>query len=185
MGKLTGKITGWTAGVLAVILLLGVCLAGCNSPSPGPPVPGPELFQPLEETNKVLLEIEKQEIIDFIDRYGWDATETGSGLWHYIYQEGEGPLAQTGQWAIINYSISLLTGELVYESGVDGPSSFRIGRGGVESGLEEGILLLRVGDRAKLIMPAHLAHGVPGDGYRIPKRAAIVYDIELIGLADH
>ena len=171
------------ANQLGKIFFLSLFLIGCNTPPPGPPPLDPH--QTLEETNQALLEIEQQEIIDFIERYGWDATETGSGLWYYIYGQGGGPLARTGQWATIRYSIRLLTGDLVYESGEEGPKNFRIGRGGVESGLEEGILLMRLGDRAKFIMPAHLAHGVPGDGYRIPKRAAIVYDVELIGLADH
>lgn len=171
------------ANQLGKIFLLSQFLIACNASPSGPAPVDPRLG--LEETNQALLEIEQQEIIDFIDRYGWDAEDTGSGLWHYIYRQGDGPLARTGQWATIRYSIRLLTGDLVYESGAEGPRNFRIGRGGVESGLEEGILLMRLGDRAKFIMPAHLAHGVPGDGYRIPKRAAIVYDVELIGLADH
>jgi FKBP-type peptidyl-prolyl cis-trans isomerase FkpA len=142
------------------------------------------LFSELEEANKALLEIENQEILDFIERYGWDTRETGSGLRYFIFQHGEGLHARRGQLAVVEYKISLLTGDLVYSSKEEGPLSFQIGRGGVESGLEEGILLMREGDRAKLIMPAHLAHGVPGDGDRIPKRAAIVYDVELIRLLD-
>jgi len=50
----------------------------------------------------------------------------------------------------------------------------------VESGLEEGILLLRVGDKATFIMPPHLAHGLQGDGDRIPARSIIMYDVLLL-----
>ena len=58
---------------------------------------------------------------------------------------------------------------------------FRIGQGGVESGLEEGVLLLlHEGDKATFIMPPHLAHGLPGDGNRIPARSIIVYEVELV-----
>lgn len=74
----------------------------------------------------------------------------------------------------------MLTGDLVYSSEIAGEREFRIGRGGVELGLEEGILLMREGDKARFIMPSHLAHGVPGDGVKIPARAAIVYDLELL-----
>jgi hypothetical protein len=31
-------------------------------------------------------------------------------------------------------------------------------------------------------MPYYLAHGVPGDGDKIPRRATIIYQIELIEL---
>ena len=46
--------------------------------------------------------------------------------------------------------------------------------------LEEGILLLKEGDRAKFIIPSHLAFGLLGDMKKIPAKAVLVYDIELI-----
>ncbi len=136
----------------------------------------------LEGTNIRLLEVEDQEIEDFIKRHGLDLRETGSGLRYGIIEQGDGPRAESGMTAVIEYRIRLLTGDVIYSSDEDDPKEFKIGRGGVESGLEEGILLLNKGDKAIFVMPAHLAHGFPGDGVKIPKRAAIVYDVELIDL---
>ena len=133
-------------------------------------------------TNKLLLETDEQDIADFIDRHGWEMKRTGSGLRYEIYYRGKGSSALPGSTAIINYEVSLLSGHHVYSSKDDGEKEFRIGRGGVESGLEEGILLMSVGDKARFIMPPHLAHGFPGDGDLIPKRATIVYDVDFIGL---
>lgn len=141
-----------------------------------------ELRQSLLGANAMLIDAEDQEIRDYIERHGWEMKETGSGLRYMIYHQGEGLAAQRDQIAFLNYSVRLLTGDLIYSSQNDGVRQFRIGRGGVESGLEEGILLLRVGDKARFIMPSHLAHGVPGDGVKIPRRATIVYDIELVDL---
>ena len=62
--------------------------------------------------------------------------------------------------------------------------SFKVGFGGVESGLEEGVLLLRTGDKARFIMPPHLAHGLIGDGDCIPMRAIIIYDVELVRVSE-
>lgn len=132
--------------------------------------------------NTLLIDAEDQEIRDFIDRHGWEMHETGSGLRYMIYEQGWGPKARTNDIVSFHYTISLITGDLVYNSHDSQPGEFRLGRGGVESGLEEGMLLLRVGDRARFIMPSHLAHGVPGDGVKIPKRATIIYDIQLIEL---
>jgi len=163
--------------------LLILVLTACRQPSPSDTPPDPAaLAETLIETNKLLLEAERQDIMDFISRYGWDTRETGSGLHYYIYREGHGPLAEKGQFALIDFSVCLLTGEEIYSSRESGPRRFLIGQGGVESGLEEGILLMKQGDRAKLIMPPHLAHGLPGDGDRIPLRATIVYDVELLEL---
>jgi len=136
----------------------------------------------LEASNIELLSVENQEIEDFIERHRLDAKKTGSGLRYSIIKQGDGEKAQEGMTAVINYTIRLLTGDIIYSSDEDEPKKFRIGRGGVESGLEEGILLLNKGDKAIFIMPAHLAHGVPGDGIKIPKRATIVYDVELVNL---
>jgi len=141
-----------------------------------------ELQKTLEAANQILLEVERQEIEDFIDRHHWEMLETGTGLWYHIYHVGNGKKTQQGDVAMIHYSIHLLTGDLVYTSEGGEPREFRIGRGGVEPGLEEGILLMRQGDKARFIMPAHLAHGLPGDGARIPARATIIYHVELVYL---
>jgi len=169
--------------VIFFFLFSGMIAVSCNQPQEERRLPDQqELRKALEETNKILLESEKQEIRDFIVRYGWDMEETGSGLWYQIYQQGKGETASAGKIALINYTISLLTGDMIYSSDTEGAKEFRIGRGGVELGLEEGILLMKEGDKARFIMPSHLAHGVPGDGVKIPARATIVYDVELIEL---
>jgi len=158
-------------------------LAGCQRTQDERRLPERDVLRKtLEETNKILLETEKQEIKDLIIRYGWQMQETGSGLWYQIYESGTGKMAESGNVAAINYTIHLLTGDLIYSSEEEELREFRIGRGGVETGLEEGILLMREGDKARFIMPSHLAHGLPGDGVKIPARAAIIYNVELIKL---
>jgi FKBP-type peptidyl-prolyl cis-trans isomerase FkpA len=132
--------------------------------------------------NKKMTKNENEEIGDFIARYQWNMIKTSTGLRYLIYHKGTGLAATTGKYATIKYSIRLLNGDLVYSSEQSGPKEFEIGHGGVESGLEEGILLLHVGDRAKIIVPSHLAFGLLGDQGKIPQRATLVYDIELIKL---
>jgi FKBP-type peptidyl-prolyl cis-trans isomerase FkpA len=141
-----------------------------------------EMKEGLLGANTLLIDAEEQEIQDFIDRHGWEMNDTGSGLKYMIYHSGNGEKAEKDKIAYIHYTVRLITGDLIYSSHQDGLKNFRIGRGGVESGLEEGILLLRKGDKARFIMPSHLAHGVPGDGVKIPRRATIVYDLELVDL---
>ncbi len=141
-----------------------------------------QLRESLLGANTMLIDAEDQEIEDFIQRHGWQMNETGSGLRYDIYQEGTGPKAQKDRIAVFHYTVRLITGDVIYSSENKEPSEFQIGRGGVESGLEEGMLLLRVGDQARFILPSHLAHGVPGDGVKIPKRATLIYDIELVEL---
>ena len=143
----------------------------------------------LIKANTIRVQKEDVEIDRFVKRHQWDMLETGTGLRYLIYYEEEGeeattclPDRQAGKTAVINFKISLLDGTVCYSSENDGPKKFTIGQGGVESGLEEGILLLKVGDKAKFILPSHLAYGLLGDGNKIPSHAVNIYNVELIEL---
>jgi FKBP-type peptidyl-prolyl cis-trans isomerase FkpA len=134
------------------------------------------------DINRALVKKDQQRILGYIERMNLKMKETGTGLWYEIVNEGTGRFAKKGDLATIEYSVSLLDGTTCYSSKTEGPKTFKIGMGGVESGLEEGILLMTLGSKAKFIMPPHLAHGLPGDGKKIPARAILVYEVGLIEL---
>ncbi len=134
----------------------------------------------LEKANRYLVRTEREDIDNYIRRHGLEMKETGTGLRYFIYQKGTGAKAEKGKTAVLNYKLRLLTGDVIYSSEEDGQKIFKIGRGNVESGLEEAILLMHVGDKAILILPAHLAYGLLGDNNKIPPRCTLVYDIELV-----
>jgi FKBP-type peptidyl-prolyl cis-trans isomerase len=130
--------------------------------------------------NQEFLVIENQYIEDYIKRHSLQMQKTGTGLRYQILKQGSGAKALAEKLVTINYTVSFLTGKVCYSSKLDGPKSFRISRSTVESGLNEGILLLRVGDHAKFILPSHLAFGATGDHDQIPPRAVLVYDVEIL-----
>ncbi len=134
--------------------------------------------------NRILIKKDAEKIKAYLKRRNLKMEQTESGLWYAILEKGEGNLARAGLKATISYKVELLDGTLCYHSDSLGLKQFRIGKGGVESGLEEGILLMHQGDKALFVMPPHLAHGLTGDGNRIPARAIIVYEVKLIKLDD-
>jgi len=138
----------------------------------------------LETANKYLTTLDAERIENYAKRRNWDMKITESGLWYQIYERGNGSMAKEGQIALLNYKISLMDGTVCYTSDSLGTKEFAIGHGGVESGLEEGILLLRQRDKARFILPPYKAHGLIGDLDKIPARSIIVYELELIGLKD-
>lgn len=140
------------------------------------------LEEPLIKANKQAVNTEDEQIDAYIRRHNWSMTKTGSGLRYAIYKQGSGLKAEFGKIAVMNYSVELISGEKIYSSEKNGPKEFTIGKGGVESGLEEGILLLRVGDRAKFIIPSHLGFGLIGDQDKVPPKSTLIYDIELTQL---
>lgn len=174
-----GKISSWFLMVLAT----GILLYACKTEPDSMDLPdAAQIQEALLESNKHLLAMEEESIDDFIGRYGWKMRETGSGLRYKITHTGTGEKPVYGNIVDIAYTIYLITGDPVYSSDSDGLRTFTVGRGGVERGLEEAILKLNEGSRATLVMPHHLAHGVPGDGKMIPKRATIIYELELMNV---
>lgn len=167
-------------------MLLATCLLPACGNKPDRNGISDEEFENTREAlvgaNRILVKKDQERIKSFVERKGWDMTESASGLWYQVYEKGSGMKAEKEMVISLKYTVSLLDGTLCYSSDSLGIKQFRIGQGGVESGLEEGVLLLREGDRARFIMPPHLAHGLAGDGDRIPQRAIIVYDVEVVGL---
>jgi FKBP-type peptidyl-prolyl cis-trans isomerase FkpA len=163
-------------------ILLIVFVASCsgNDKKPLKKTDTIDYKNTLENVNKKLVKTEEEQITDFINRYGWKMTQTGTGLRYMIYKKGSGVKAEKNKIAKIKFNVKLITGDICYSSEDDGTKELFIGKSGEVSGLEEGILLLKVGDRAKFIIPSHLAYGLLGDEKKIPKRATLIYDVELL-----
>lgn len=134
----------------------------------------------LMDANRILVKKDQKTIQGYIARQNWKMTETETGLYYQILEEGSGDSISEGDYISLQYKLSLLDGTECYNSEKDGIKSFEVGRGDVESGLQQGVLLLKKGSRAKFILPPHLAHGLTGDGVCIPARAIIIYEIEVI-----
>ena len=167
------------------ILILITVLASCQSePSSesGRILSKDSINERMMNANKILTSSEADNINNYISRYQWNMIESGTGLRYMIYKEGKGDKAAFGDIVKINYKLSLLNGVSIYNSDENGPKEFEVGKAQVESGLEEGILLLKVGDKAKFIIPSHLGFGLLGDENKIPGKAVLVYDIELISI---
>jgi FKBP-type peptidyl-prolyl cis-trans isomerase len=130
--------------------------------------------------NRILVKKDQEKIMAYVRRNNLTMKETSSGLWYGIERYGFGVKAQENALVTLKYKVSLLDGTVCYDSDSLGVKQFTIGKGGVESGLEEGVLFLSIGDKATFIMPPHLAHGLPGDGNKIPARSIIVYDVILL-----
>jgi FKBP-type peptidyl-prolyl cis-trans isomerase FkpA len=139
----------------------------------------------LVKANKGLIEMDQQRIEDYAKRYNLSMEITETGMWYSIKGENKTEKAAEGKIAQLKYQVSLLDGTICYSSDSLGVMKFKIGQGGVESGLEEAVLMMNIGDKGIFIMPPHLAHGLLGDENKIPSRSIIVYNAELINLTDY
>ena len=139
----------------------------------------------LVKANKGLVIKDQDNITDYLAKKEWNMTETNTGLWYEIIKHGDGQKAITGKVIHLRYQVKLMDGTVCYSSDSLGVKSFKIGQGGVESGLEEGVLLLKEGDAARFILPPYLAFGLLGDENKIPPRSTIVYNVEMLKLTEY
>jgi FKBP-type peptidyl-prolyl cis-trans isomerase FkpA len=165
--------------IISLLLLSIPLLVGCQKPQTKQKNITPE---DLIEANRNLVGRDVNAIKAYLKERNLSFTETQTGLWVSITQPGKGKKAEKGQVITLQYTITLLDGTVCYSSEKNGNKVFRIGQGGVESGLEEAVLLLKKGAKAQFILPPHLAHGLVGDDDKIPARATLIYDVHVIDL---
>lgn len=97
------------------------------------------------------------------------------------YVEGSGAQAVKGQTVRVHYTGTLENGTKFDSSRDRGePIEFPLGQGHVISGWDEGISQLKVGDKAKLTIPAHMGYGERGIPGVIPGGATLIFDVELV-----
>ncbi|WP_394345090.1 FKBP-type peptidyl-prolyl cis-trans isomerase [Antarcticibacterium arcticum] len=109
--------------------------------------------------------------------------KTSSGLRYKIEEKGSGAKAEKGQTVSVHYKGMLPDGS-VFDSSFtrNQPIDFKLGKGQVIQGWDEGIQLLHVGDKARFVIPSHLAYGERGAGGVIPPNATLIFDVELVAV---
>ena len=108
--------------------------------------------------------------------------ESKSGLRYKIYENGKKVKAESGDSASVKLRIKLLDGTFCYQTDSKELDQFLIDRNNIESGINEAVQYMHLGDSAKLIIPSHLAHGLLGDRDKIPPLSTLLVDIHLIEL---
>ena len=110
---------------------------------------------------------------------GFEKTE--SGLRYQFIQKGDGKQAENGKTVSVHYEGSLENGK-VFDSSYPRkkPIEFNLGIGQVIEGWDEGIALLKVGDKARFVIPSYLGYGPAGAGGVIPPNATLIFDVELM-----
>jgi len=117
---------------------------------------------------------------------GEDAFETtASGLRYAILEEGDAAQqVEAGQIVSVHYTGYFEDGRSFDNSIARGePFTFQLGQEDVIAGWEEGITLLKVGDKARLIIPSELAYGETGN-QAIPANATLIFDVEILSVTD-
>ena len=107
--------------------------------------------------------------------------KTSSGLYYKITKTTDGIAPKAGDQVSVHYAGKLIDGtEFDSSFKRNQPIDIPIGVGQVIKGWDEGILLLKEGERATLLIPSDLGYGANGAGGVIPPNAWLIFDVELV-----
>ena len=124
--------------------------------------------------------LDEEAMADFLQS---EMTTTDSGLQYVIEEQGTDVAPEAGSIVQVHYTGKLADGT-VFDSSYerDEPIAFPLGQGMVIPGWDEGVGLLTVGSKAKMIIPPELAYAESGAGGVIPPNATLYFEVELVDI---
>jgi FKBP-type peptidyl-prolyl cis-trans isomerase len=144
------------------------------------PIDEAALKKQFEKANQALIQKENDEMDQYARSHQMNFVRTTSGIRYYVYQaSAKGDSIKESMEITMSFKVSLMDGTEVYNSKDSGKRTFKVGYENIESGIHKGVQYLKRGDKALLLVPSHLAHGLLGDYKKIPPQMPIVYDIQI------
>ncbi|MCK5136965.1 MAG: FKBP-type peptidyl-prolyl cis-trans isomerase [Bacteroidales bacterium] len=166
-----------------LVLVISVLLTACDPPVQEHRTPQSDpVAEQLVRANQYMQRRHQDHISAFVERVGWEAEMTSSGLWIVLEIPGQGKRITENSRISYSFKSMLLDGTPCYNATEQDPKEIIIGKGGVESGVEQGMLLLRQGAEAIFIIPPHLAHGNFGDRDRIPGNSILICRVKVLAV---
>ena len=164
-------------------VVIGFILAAvisCNTNQEKSNIPSRPGKKEMADLNRYLVQKDRERIESYIERKNLNMTESSTGLWYLVKKEGSGDFFTDNDKIIMKYECYLLDGTKCYTSENLGPREVILGKSELEPGLNEGLRMLKPGAEAIFIIPPFLAYGLVGDGEKIPSRAVIVYNVNIL-----
>ncbi len=141
---------------------------------------------------KAYEEEEKSLIDSYISENNINIAPDADGLYYIEQVPGTGELIKTGDSVGVYYTLFFLTGEQLQSNvEADTPYRLRIGSYEVIEGWSLGLRYMKLGTKARILLPSSLAYGPMGYGYYdyygnyysvIPGYTPLLYQMEVVEL---
>jgi FKBP-type peptidyl-prolyl cis-trans isomerase FkpA len=166
---------------VAVGIILASFLMACKPPVQELTESQPDLVsEELVKANQYMQQRHQDHMAAFVERVGWKAEVTPTGLWIIHDIQGNGSPIVENSRVTFSFESTLLDGSPCYMASANKPKVVTIGKGGAESGVEQGMTWLREGSEAVFLIPPHLGHGNFGDRDRIPGNSVLIYRLKVM-----
>ena len=109
------------------------------------------------------------------------AVKTSSGMVYVSLKDGKGKSPSASNTVEVNYRGTLTNGK-EFDSSYKRNQSISFPLTGVIPCWTEGVQLMKVGGKAKLVCPPELAYGSRGAGSDVPPNATLIFEVELLSI---
>ena len=136
-----------------------------------------------EEMLEQKKEEEKTALTSYLSEKKVTVKPTASGLYYIETLKGKGAKVENGKQVTVHYTGKFLDGT-VFDSSVEHgePMTFVIGLQPMIPGFTEGVLLMKEGGKATLILPSEIAYG--DGGGRFPPYAPLIFEVEVLKVSE-
>ena len=166
---------------LILLSLLALQASGCHDEKRQQVhVSQAEIQEDLIAYNRKKVERENSTIEHYNDSLNLGMQKSPTGLRYVIDHTGEGDSISFGSKIEVDYSIYLLDSTLCYSSDLTGTRMFSVEESDEMPGMHELVQRMRVGDKARGILPSRLGYGFTGDIERIPQDAVLLIDVHVV-----
>lgn len=128
------------------------------------------------------------EDLEIVEQRWPDAQKTSTGIRYVVLQEGDksGATPKPGQRVAVLYKGMLLDGT-VFDAATDPGKAFRprVQRGELIAGWDQILQRMSKGAKWLVIVPYELGYGSRGNPPKIPRRATLVFEMELLDFGEH
>ena len=137
--------------------------------------------------NQLWIKNELFYIEKYCQRHQLPVIKTDTEISYFVYHNGNGTYAKPGNLVTIDYEVRLLDADttLCYTSKESGPIQFVVEMDNIESGIHEAITYMSSGDKAFVILPHFLAHGLIGNMDKVPPLSPLLYNITLLDVQEN
>ncbi len=126
----------------------------------------------------VKLRSEDQQMDDYVKATKLPVTETTStGLRFLRTVTTNGTALKAGLLATVKYTGFLVSNGVQFDTG---QIDVALGDGAVVKGFEEGLLKMKVGEKATLVFPSAIGYSKTGSGNKIPPYAPLIFNVEVV-----
>ena len=109
------------------------------------------------------------------------AVKTASGMVYRSIKNGSGKSPSASSTVEVNYRGTLTNGK-EFDSSYKRNQSIKFPLSGVIPCWTEGVQMMKVGGKARLVCPPELAYGTRGAGQDVPPNATLIFEVELLDI---